>query len=294
MPLNLRARAAAFGRRFKQVTDVMAEAENQLYKDARRLEDAQARTRRRRWLRSRGVKELLALGARLAGVLGIVFPVIFAIGWLHEAGRLAGFGVPLTLLAPDPAQLAASAAVVSISLGGAVAILAGMYVGAARLSFFWRAVIYLALVLAMAFLFILYVLGRVDESAFFVPFLLLTVIVFGRPAVATFATSRRELLGLLFAIVLIGPFPVGWVTAVREASSPDLDDAVTVTLNAPVAGLKGSSIGSACAYSNLLLVRLDANTVVFRRPSRGGVWVVPSANVASIAIGSPEVTGDEC
>jgi len=271
MPLNLRARAAAFGRRFKQVTDVMAEAENQLYKDARRLEDAQARTRRRRWLRSRGVKELLALGARLAGVLGIVFPVIFAIGWLHEAGRLAGFGVPLTLLAPDPAQLAASAAVVSISLGGAVAILAGMYVGAARLSFFWRAVIYLALVLAMAFLFILYVLGRVDESAFFVPFLL-----------------------LLFAIVLIGPFPVGWVTAVREASSPDLDDAVTVTLNAPVAGLKGSSIGSACAYSNLLLVRLDANTVVFRRPSRGGVWVVPSANVASIAIGSPEVTGDEC
>jgi hypothetical protein len=246
----------------------------------------------RSWLGSRQARAFLGAAARMAGLWAAVLPVVFAVGWLYEAGRLTGYGVPLSLMQPDPGQLISAAVLIVAGIAVTLGLVSALLLAALRIGYRWRAVLMAALLPIALLVVPLYISGRLNDTLF--NLFALGVLVFVSAPFMARAFPRREVALLAFAMAFAIPFPLGWSTARTEAASPNRNGAVTITVGAPLAGLDGRTVATGCAYTDVLLVRADAASVVFRRPSNGGVWVVPSGNVVAITLGSPEFHGSDC
>src|SRR5688500_1765566 len=105
--------SGAWSRALRAIAEI-AEGEERGLEEIRQAEASRPGRRRRSPLRSRRLSTLLAMGRLLAAILGLVFPGLFTIGWLFQAGLLAGYGVPLSLVTPDPVQQAVNAVAATI------------------------------------------------------------------------------------------------------------------------------------------------------------------------------------
>ncbi len=179
--------------------------------------------RRRSFLRSRRLQAAVAAGGRLAALLGLLFPVAFAVGWLFQAGQLLGFGVPLALVTPDPVQLAVSAATFTVLLSAVFAFMLGLHGAYARIGPRWRARIYMVQLPVSVVLAVLFLLGF--DFGLDVELVLFFYFVVIRVGAIVCIGAKRELVETLSWILTprLGDGASPWIAEMERPRAPQLD-----------------------------------------------------------------------
>lgn len=270
------------------------EMEELEHRELRRIgaERRRQRSRRRGLLSSRQADALIARGGRLAALVGVVFPLMFAVGWMFQAGQLAGYGLPLLLVTPDPVPLAFSAVTFSVMLLAAVAAIVALHGTYMRIGARWRARIFLAQ-LAVAFVLLVLVAIGIDITLILMAFVGLVVQPLMMAPTYTAVLTRRRAGTTLIFLLFAMPAPLGYILA-ADARTDAAPGDVTLTVQDELAGLRGRVVGDGCAYGGVRLVQADAGRVVVYQPAEDGVWVVPTENIVSIATGDRTLDGPPC
>jgi hypothetical protein len=230
---------------------------------------------------------------RYASLPVALFPLLLIVGWLYQVGQVIGYGVPLGLVPPDPGSLVVTAATFAAVVAAVVLVVGWAWFSLAHASYRTRISVG--------------VLGLI-VAAVSIPLLLLGFPVEGPIGIALFAwlaafigplasdvSSRRDLLGLGLAVLILAPLPVGWLTASGQIAS-DTGDRVDLVITSPVPGLTGARAAAGCIYPDLVMLHADPARVLVRMAGAPRVWVIPFDRVVSIAAstGVPYPTSEPC
>jgi hypothetical protein len=243
--------------------------------------------------RRRAIRLAVAAMRRYASLPIALFPLLLIVGWLYQVGQVIGYGVPLGLVPPDPGSLVVAAATLA-AVAGAVLLVAGWaWFSLAHASYRTRVSVG--------------VLGSI-VAVVSIPLLVLGFPVEGPIGIALFAwlaafigplasdvSSRRELLGLGLAVLILAPLPVGWLTASGQIAS-DTGDRIDLVVTSQLPGLTGARAGTGCLYQDLVMLHADPARILVRVAGATRVWVVPFEGIASVAAstGVPYPAGEPC
>ncbi len=255
--------------------------------------EALSHARARRRARRRAIRLAVASLRRYASLPAVLFPILLIVGWLYQVGQFIGYGVPLGLVPPELGSLVVTAATFAALAAAVLLVVGWAWSSLAHASYRTRVSVgVIGLFVAVVTIPLLLLGFPVEAPVGIVLFTWLAAFI--GPLISDVG-SRRELLGLGLAVMILAPAPIGWVTASGQIAS-DAGDRVDLVLANPLPGVKGARAGSGCVYQDLVMLHADPARTLVRTAGATRVWVIPLDGVASVAAtsGVPNPTTEPC